>query len=156
MILDLYVYPERPGESLIQFKSRNSIWLKGNLKKRGSSSLPLIKITKARSQSLRWSGSPSASSRRVTPNDSAISKACSRLSRLLCRATASMSIRSGLQHKPVQVSLEHSEYNLNKGGRGSLRPESVQQGIEDAPVAPWWAEVGAAEARITFHRLLAP
>lgn len=46
--------------------------------------------------------SPSASSSLVTPNDSAISKACSRFSRLLCRDTTSMSIRSGLKKELEQ------------------------------------------------------
>lgn len=41
--------------------------------------------------------SPSASNSLVTPSDSAISKACSRFSRLLCCDTTSMSIRSGLK-----------------------------------------------------------
>lgn len=44
--------------------------------------------------------SPSASSSLVTPSDSAISKACSRFSRLLCCDTTSMSIRSGLEITP--------------------------------------------------------
>lgn len=47
---------------------------------------------------------PSASRSLVTPNDSAISKACSRFSRLLCCATTSMFIRSGLK---ITVPLDH-------------------------------------------------
>lgn len=58
---------------------------------------------------------PSASSSRVTPSRSAISKACSRFSRLLWICTLSMSTRSGLQ----DTRRSHNGGKQRKVSRGS-------------------------------------
>lgn len=75
---------------------------------------------------------PSASSSRVTPRRSAISKACSRFSRLLWICTLSMSTRSGLQDTPQS----HNQQQVPRAehpGRASLPWVALRVGLSPCP-----------------------
>lgn len=107
---------------------------------------------------------PSASSSRVTPSRSAISKACSRFSRLLWICTRSMSTRSGLQNArqspDAQGRAPHTGTAAPRGSRrvpapagGSPRGAGLQH-PQPTPTGKQSGVAGDGSAASSYQRML--